>query len=67
MRCPSCGASVQVMPEGQAAAPLLAGGGDNCVRLLPPQKLSKRLAVGEFTQARIVATEASDGVGVTAS
>jgi ribosomal protein S12 methylthiotransferase len=33
---------------------------DGTVRLLPPQKLSKRLAVGEFTQARIVATEGHD-------
>ena len=33
---------------------------DGTVRLLPPQKLSKRLAVGEFTQARIVSTDGHD-------
>jgi ribosomal protein S12 methylthiotransferase len=33
---------------------------DGTVRLLPPQKLSKRLAVGEFTQARIVDTDGHD-------
>ena len=33
---------------------------DGTVRLLPPQKLSKRLVVGEFTQARIVGTEGHD-------
>jgi ribosomal protein S12 methylthiotransferase len=33
---------------------------DGTVRLLPPQKISKRMAVGEFTQARIVATDGHD-------
>jgi ribosomal protein S12 methylthiotransferase len=33
---------------------------DGTVRLLPPSKLSKRLAVGDFTQARIVATDGHD-------
>lgn len=33
---------------------------DGLVRLLPPQKISKTLRVGEFTQARIVATEGHD-------
>src|SRR5512133_40534 len=30
---------------------------DGTVKLLPPEKLSKRLAVGEFTRARVVATD----------
>ena len=33
---------------------------DGTVRLLPPQKISKTLKVGEFTRARIVATEGHD-------
>ncbi len=33
---------------------------DGTVRLLPPQKLSKRLIVGEFTRARIVSTDGHD-------
>ena len=33
------------------------------VRLLPPEKASKQLRVGEFTRARIVATEGHDLVG----
>jgi ribosomal protein S12 methylthiotransferase len=33
---------------------------DGTVRLLPPQKISKRLAVGEFTRARIVGAEGHD-------
>ncbi|TFY99361.1 30S ribosomal protein S12 methylthiotransferase RimO [Ramlibacter henchirensis] len=37
---------------------------DGTVRLLPPQKLSKQLKVGEFTRARIVATEGHDLVGL---
>jgi ribosomal protein S12 methylthiotransferase len=37
---------------------------DGQVRLLPPQKLSKRLEVGEFTRARIVATEGHDLIGL---
>ena len=36
---------------------------DGLVRLLPPQKASKTLKVGEFTRARIVATEGHDLVG----
>lgn len=36
---------------------------DGTVRLLPPQKLSKRLAVGEFTKARIVGTDGHDLIG----
>ncbi|HYF17365.1 MAG TPA: 30S ribosomal protein S12 methylthiotransferase RimO [Ramlibacter sp.] len=37
---------------------------DGTVRLLPPEKLSKQLKVGEFTRARIVAAEGHDLVGV---
>jgi ribosomal protein S12 methylthiotransferase len=37
---------------------------DGTVKLLPPQKLSKRLAVGEFTQARVVGTQGHDLVAV---
>jgi ribosomal protein S12 methylthiotransferase len=33
---------------------------DGVVKLLPPQKISKTLKVGEFTKARIVATEGHD-------
>ncbi len=33
---------------------------DGVVRLLPPEKISKQLKVGEFTKARIVATEGHD-------
>jgi ribosomal protein S12 methylthiotransferase len=37
---------------------------DGTVRLLPPDKASKTLKVGEFVRARIVATEGHDLVGV---
>jgi ribosomal protein S12 methylthiotransferase len=37
---------------------------DGLVRLLPPQKASKTLKAGEFTQARIVATEGHDLVAM---
>jgi ribosomal protein S12 methylthiotransferase len=33
---------------------------DGVVRLLPPQKISKTMKVGEFTSARIVGTEGHD-------
>jgi ribosomal protein S12 methylthiotransferase len=33
---------------------------DGVVRLLPPEKASKTLKVGEFTRARIVGTEGHD-------
>ena len=36
---------------------------DGRVRLLPPEKASKILKVGEFTRARIIATEGHDLVG----
>ena len=37
---------------------------DGTVRLLPPEKASKTLKVGEFTKARIVATEGHDLIGM---
>ncbi|RRD57682.1 30S ribosomal protein S12 methylthiotransferase RimO [Comamonadaceae bacterium OH2545_COT-014] len=37
---------------------------DGIVRLLPPEKISKTLKAGEFTRARIVASEGHDLVGV---
>jgi ribosomal protein S12 methylthiotransferase len=37
---------------------------DGLVRLLPPEKISKTLQVGEFTKARIVATQGHDLVAV---
>jgi ribosomal protein S12 methylthiotransferase len=33
---------------------------DGIVRLLPPEKISKTLKVGEFTKARIVGTQGHD-------
>jgi ribosomal protein S12 methylthiotransferase len=40
-----------------------APGIDGVVHLLPPEKASRRLEVGEFTRARIVATQGHDLVG----
>lgn len=37
---------------------------DGVVKLLPPEKLSKTLKVGEFTQVRIVGSEGHDLVGL---
>jgi len=37
---------------------------DGVVRLLPPEKISKTLKVGEFTRARIVGTEGHDLVAL---
>jgi ribosomal protein S12 methylthiotransferase len=37
---------------------------DGLVRLLPPQKISKTLKVGQFTSARIVGTEGHDLVAL---
>ncbi|MBK6006466.1 30S ribosomal protein S12 methylthiotransferase RimO [Ramlibacter ginsenosidimutans] len=63
------GADMQVLVDSAPALGRKGGVGrsyadapeiDGTVRLLPPQKLSKRLAVGEFTRARIVATEGHD-------
>ena len=37
---------------------------DGTVQLLPPEKISKQLKVGEFTKAKIVATQGHDLVAV---
>ena len=37
---------------------------DGVVHLLPPQKISKTLKVGEFTKVQIVATQGHDLVGL---
>jgi ribosomal protein S12 methylthiotransferase len=67
------GATMQVLVDSAPALGRKGGLGrsyadapeiDGTVRLLPPEKLSKRLAVGEFTQARVVATEGHDLVAV---
>jgi hypothetical protein len=38
--------------------------GDGVVHLLPPEKISKQIKVGEFTKVRIVGTQGHDLVGV---
>jgi ribosomal protein S12 methylthiotransferase len=37
---------------------------DGTVKLLPPEKISKQLKVGEFTKARIVGTQGHDLVAL---
>jgi ribosomal protein S12 methylthiotransferase len=67
------GATMQVLVDSAPALGRRGGVGrsyadapeiDGVVRLLPPEKASKTLKVGEFTRARIVATEGHDLVGV---
>ncbi len=67
------GASMQVLVDSAPALGRKGGVGrsyadapeiDGTVRLLPPEKLSKQLKVGEFTQARIVGTQGHDLVGL---
>jgi len=67
------GMSMQVLVDSAPALGRKGGVGrsyadapeiDGTVQLLPPEKLSKRLAVGEFTRARIVATQGHDLVAV---
>jgi ribosomal protein S12 methylthiotransferase len=67
------GATMQVLVDSAPALGRKGGVGrsyadapeiDGTVKLLPPEKLSKRLAVGEFTQARIVGTQGHDLVAV---
>jgi len=67
------GATMQVLVDSAPALGRKGGVGrtyadapeiDGIVRLLPPQKLSKQLKVGEFTQARIVQAEGHDLVAV---
>jgi ribosomal protein S12 methylthiotransferase len=67
------GATMQVLVDAAPALGRKGGVGrsyadapeiDGTVKLLPPEKLSKRLLVGEFTRARIVGTQGHDLVGV---
>jgi ribosomal protein S12 methylthiotransferase len=67
------GATMQVLVDSAPALGRKGGVGrsyadapeiDGTVRLLPPQKLSKRLAAGDFTQARVVGSEGHDLVAV---
>jgi len=67
------GATMQVLVDSAPALGRKGGVGrtyadapeiDGTVKLLPPQKLSKQLKVGEFTQARIVAAEGHDLVAL---
>jgi ribosomal protein S12 methylthiotransferase len=66
------GATMQVLVDHAPALGRKGGVGrsyadapeiDGTVRLLPPEKASKTLKVGEFTRARIVAAEGHDLVG----
>ena len=63
------GAQMQVLVDSAPALGRKGGVGrsyadapeiDGTVRLLPPAKASKQLRVGEFTQARVVATDGHD-------
>ena len=67
------GARMQVLVDSAPALGRRGGRGrsyadapeiDGVVHLLPPEKVSKTFKVGEFTQARIVATEGHDLVAV---
>jgi ribosomal protein S12 methylthiotransferase len=67
------GATMQVLVDSAPALGRKGGLGrtyadapeiDGIVKLLPPEKLSKQLKVGTFTQARIVGTQGHDLVGV---
>ncbi len=69
------GATMQVLVDHAPALGRRGGVGrsyadapeiDGTVRLLPPEKASRTLKVGEFTKARIVAAEGHDLVGVPA-
>jgi ribosomal protein S12 methylthiotransferase len=66
------GATMQVLVDSAPALGRKGGVGrsyadapeiDGTVRLLPPEKISKTLRVGEFTRARIVGTDGHDLVG----
>jgi ribosomal protein S12 methylthiotransferase len=67
------GATMQVLVDSAPALGRKGGVGrtyadapeiDGTVKLLPPEKISKQLRVGEFTQARIVGTDGHDLVGL---
>ena len=63
------GATMQVLVDSAPAMGRRGGVGrsyadapeiDGTVQLLPPEKISKRLTVGEFTRARVVGTQGHD-------
>ncbi len=67
------GATMQVLVDSAPALGRKGGVGrsyadapeiDGTVKLLPPEKFSKTLKVGEFTKARIVGTQGHDLVAV---
>jgi ribosomal protein S12 methylthiotransferase len=67
------GATMQVLVDSAPAMGRKGGMGrsyadapeiDGTVKLLPPEKISKTLKVGEFTRARIVGTQGHDLVAV---
>ena len=67
------GATMQVLVDSAPAMGRRGGLGrsyadapeiDGTVRLLPPEKISKTLKVGEFTKARIVGVEGHDLVAM---
>ena len=67
------GATMQVLVDAAPALGRKGGTGrsyadapeiDGVVKLLPPEKISKTLKVGEFTRARIVGTQGHDLVAV---
>jgi ribosomal protein S12 methylthiotransferase len=67
------GATMQVLVDSAPALGRKGGVGrsyadapeiDGVVKLLPPEKLSKQMKVGDFTRARIVATQGHDLVAV---
>jgi tRNA-2-methylthio-N6-dimethylallyladenosine synthase len=67
------GATMQVLVDSAPALGRKGGVGrsyadapeiDGLVKLLPPEKLSKQLKVGAFTQARVVGTQGHDLVAV---
>ena len=67
------GATMQVLVDSAPALGRRGGVGrsyadapeiDGTVRLLPPEKISKTLKVGEFTRARIVGVEGHDLVAL---
>jgi ribosomal protein S12 methylthiotransferase len=67
------GATMQVLVDKAVAMGKKGGTGrtygdapeiDGVVHLLPPEKISKQIKVGEFTKVRIVGTQGHDLVGV---
>jgi ribosomal protein S12 methylthiotransferase len=67
------GATMQVLVDSAPALGRKGGVGrsyadapeiDGVVKLMPPEKISKTLKVGEFTKARIVGTQGHDLVAV---